>query len=128
MHSIEQAIEQAVGVILFAVAVVLLLSGARRIDALSESLRQQRIEDNDIAFETSQQEIFTEPDISYAQLVATLSERIEYDIYVDDVLITAATYSPSQLSAYPIPVHAAYKRETHYNPDGTVEYVVYRGI
>lgn len=125
MDALERTIEQAVGIILFAIAVVLLLAGTKRITETAKTVAANKMSDNDIAFESNAD--VKEPEITYAQLIATLSGRLEYDVWVDDVMITADTYSPSQLSAYPIPKWPHYKKEIRFNTDGTVDCIVFRG-
>ena len=127
MSSLDGAIEQAIGVILFSIAVVLLVVGVGRIDKLSKAMTVERVSEGDIAYESVADLTYPDDEVTYAELMVILSSALQYDLDIDGVLIDADTYTPALISEYAIPVFSHYRQTMQFDADGKVSYITYRG-
>ncbi len=127
MSSIETVLEQALGVVLVAIAVILLLAGTRRITNLAKVVAGGGAGDADLAYESAAEPVVTPDGVTYSDLIVLLSARLQHDIVIDGIAIDADTYTPALISNYAFPVFSHYRQSLHFDTDGNISYVEYKG-
>jgi hypothetical protein len=127
MSSIETVLEQALGVVLLAIAVILVIAGTRRLTNLAKVVASGGAGDADLAYESAADPVVTPDEVTYSDLIVLLSTRLQNDIVIDGTAISADTYTPALISNYAFPVFSHYRQSLHFDTDGNISYVEYNG-
>lgn len=109
-----------ISVLIFCIGVSLLFYESR-IYQTSLKLVRELIK-QDVIYQ--QHNIVDRETITYAELIATLLQPLEYDIMIDGILIKKEEHDRSQITAYPIR-QTQYSKSYRYNDNGIITIIVY---
>lgn len=122
MENWKELIYQSISTVIFCVAVTLLLHQyasytklIRQLNCMDELLFYQQYKNEEDAL------------ISYAQLIATIVQPLEYDIEIDQVLISKYEHTRDQIESYGIK-NEMYEKNYAYNENGEVTRILYKSI
>lgn len=114
----------AFSVVAFCIASFLLLRGSSiYIDTLN-SVKRISYQDNEVY---GQYNVTDRTIIPKAELIATLSQNLEYNIIVDGQVIHKESYDPGSIGAYTIN-GTTYQKSYQLDPDGTMKALVYTTV
>lgn len=123
MTNISKYFEQVVYGILFMIAIA---SSIYLINSYVNLFEQQRISDNHGVFYKSVYEV-DESNISTAELILSLYHGLDFDIQIDDTLISKVENLDRYIHQYSI-TNKIYRRTYLYNGSGSITRVIYTPI
>lgn len=123
MLNVNKVIYLTYSVIIFCTAIFIFLFCTSQCEKTLDTIRED-YKDTEIyqQYNKADKEIAT-----YAQLIATLFNNLDYDIKIDDLTIRVADHSPGCIQNYSIK-NINYIKSYIYDEEGNIETVVYLGI
>ena len=122
MENWKELVYQSVSTVIFCIAVVLLL---HQYASYTKLLEQLKYRNQSLLYQQYKNE--ADPLISYAELIATLVQPLEYDMEIDEVLISKYEHTPDQIQSYGIK-KTNYVKSYAYDGNGEVTRILYKSI
>lgn len=121
MEDVNKLLYLAFSAIVFCIACLILFFEVRTYrDSLSEVRENYKGEKElYMQYNTKNKEVVT-----YAELIATLMEPLEYDVIIDGNRISRLTHTTDKIPGYGI-TNINYIKSYHYNVNGDVDAIIY---
>ena len=123
MENIKEFLVKVSGIFVFCIGASLLLTSYK---ALSKfiTLAKNQINDQNVLFEQYITEI-EEDHVTYAEIIATLSHELEYDIKIDQLIIKKVTHKAEDFDFSKIP-NNDFKKSYTLDAHGNIIMVIYQ--
>lgn len=123
MENANIVIFRTFAAIMFCIGVFYFLSSSKLLNTLLQTTRDQYKDE-----QLYQQNLIPGDDIvTYAELIATLFQNLDYDIKVNDTVIKANQHEVESINEYNIVV-TNYKKSYVYDASGDIVMIVYTSI
>ena len=122
MENWKELVYQSVSATIFCIAVTLLL---HQYVSYTKLLEQLKCRNQPLLYQQNKSEV--NPFVSYAELIATLVQPLEYDMEIDQVLISKYEHTPDQIQSYEIK-KTNYVKSYAYDGNGEVTRILYESI
>jgi len=124
MEEVNKLLYTAFAAIMFCIGTFLLLYGAKQYNKGLDTVRSSYI-DSDTMYQ--QYTSNNEDIVPSAELIATLLNTLEYDIWIDSVLISKGEHSREKITGYGIR-NIDYQKTYNYDNYGNITGITYTGI
>lgn len=123
MDHAKELMIQAVSAIIFCIAVALLFRQVKNYTQLLSEVKNH-YQNTEALY---QSEYFGSEVTTYAQLIASLSHPLEYDLEINGVLISKYEHTTDQISEYHI-ANTNYRKSYFYDFNGNVTRIIYQSV
>ena len=122
MENWKELLYQSISTIIFCVAITLLLHQSA---SYSKLLEQIKCKDEPLIYQQPWDK--DEPLVTYAELIASLVQPLEYDMEIDGLLISKYDHTVDQIESYDIK-NTKYRKTYAYDSNAVVTRIIYKSV
>lgn len=120
MNQISKLVTMILSAIVFCMGISMVFYEAKTYNSTLQTLRE--LVKDEVIY---QQYIdYTDEIVTYAELIAKLMQPLEYDLIINDLIITKGNHNIDYISSYHIKM-ANYSKSYRYDDNGTIISIVY---
>ena len=125
MENVNKIFQTALATIVFCIGLFLMVTEARIYHDVLTTTREKYKEYNNEMFQ--QYNIEDREVITYAEIITTLFQSLEYDILVDSTSISKHEHNTDKINGYGIR-NTTYRKSYQYDEKGNIMKVIYTGL